>query len=328
MRRLGLLAAVAVLAGCGGGGGGSLVVYSGQHQELTRALVAAFEKETGIKVSVRSGESLVIATQILQEGKGSPADVFLSENSPELVTLQERGLLAKLDDTVIEAVPRAFSSPGGEWVGMALRVGALVYNPKLVPRSELPRSILDLTEYRWQGKLALAPTDSDFPPIVAAVLARHGEQLTATWLAGLKQNAETYQDEEAVAVAVNRGDAAVGLINHYYWYRLQLEVGKAGMHSALHFFPSADVGSVVNVSGAGVLARGKHHDEAERFVAFLVGENGQRIVGKDYEYPARPGVAANPRLPPYATVPHAPVDLAALGNGREAAQLIREAGLA
>src|SRR5207253_645626 len=108
-----------------------------------------------------------------------------------------------------------------------------VYNPALVPRSQLPHSILDLTQPRWKGKVALAPTDSDFPPVVGAVIARDGEDAAAEWLRGLKRNAETYQDEEAVVAAVNRGDVASGVINHYYWYRLRLEVGTNGLHSAL-----------------------------------------------------------------------------------------------
>jgi iron(III) transport system substrate-binding protein len=329
-RRLAAFLVLPVLLGaCGGGGGNSLVVYNGQHSQLTRALVAAFERRTGIRVRLRNGDSLVVATQVMEEGGASPADVILSENSPELVNLEQHGRLRRLPPAIISQVPVAYSSPAGDWVGTALRVSSLVYDPARIARSELPQSILELAQPRWRGKVAIAPTDSDFPPLVGAVIARYGADRTAAWLRGLKRNAATYQDEEAVVAAVNRGNAAAGVINAYYWYRLRLEVGERGMHSALHYFPHHDVGSIVNVAGAAVLTTSKHTGSAERFVAFLVGKAGQRIVAEsdDFEYPARADVAANAALPPFVRTPPATVPVTALGDGGTAARLIRDAGL-
>jgi iron(III) transport system substrate-binding protein len=327
----GLVLAVS-LAACGGGGGGAstVVVYNGQHLELTRLIVAAFERETGIHVRLRSGDSLVVATQVLQEGSASPADVILSENSPELVKLEQRGRLRQLPSKILGQVPAGFSSADGRWVGAALRVSSLAYDPARIARSQLPRSILDLAQPGWKGKVAIAPTDSDFPPLVGAVVAHYGADRATAWLEGLKRNASIYQDEEAVVAAVNRGSAAAGLVNAYYWYRLRLEIGAGRIHSALHYFPPPDVGSIVNVAGAALLATSKHADAAERFVAFLVGAAGQRIIARsdDFEYPARPGIAANATLPPFAETPHATVPMGALGDGSTAARLIRGAGLA
>jgi iron(III) transport system substrate-binding protein len=188
--------------------------------------------------------------------------------------------------------------------------------------------VLDLARPQWRGKVAVAPLDSDFPPVVGAVIGKHGAAAAKTWLAGLKRNAAVYQDAEAVVAAVNRGDVACGLVNQYYWYRLRREVGAAGMHSTLHYFPSKDVGSVVYVSGAGVLASSDHRGDAERFVAFLVSPGGQRLIsqGDDFEYPVRPGIAPSPALPPLDRIAHASLHAAALGDDREAAQLIVRTG--
>jgi iron(III) transport system substrate-binding protein len=211
---------------------------------------------------------------------------------------------------------------------VALRVGSLVYNPSLLPRSQLPRSILDLADPRWKGKLAVAPLDADFAPVVGAVLATRGGAATSSWLAGVKRNAAIHESEEAVVAAVNRGDVACGLVNQYYWFRLQHEVGAGGMHSSLYYFPGGDAGSVVYVSGVGVLASSSHRDDAERFVAFLVSARGQRLISQadDYEYPVRAGVARNAALPPLDRIAHASLRAAKLGNDREAAQLIVRSG--
>ena len=67
-------------------------------------------------------------------------------NSPELVTLQEKGLLGRLPQAILKQVPSQLSSPGGSWVGVAQRVNSLVYNPKRISPSQLPGSILDLAK--------------------------------------------------------------------------------------------------------------------------------------------------------------------------------------
>lgn len=324
-----LVVAAAVVGGCGGGGGRSLVVYNGQHLELTRNLVSAFQRATGIRVNLRTDDGVVLADQILQEGDSSPADVYFTENSPELVELAEHGLLARLPHSVLTRVPARDRATDGTWVGVALRVSALVYNPSLVSRSQLPSSILELAQPSWKRKVAIAPIDSDFPPVVGAVIATQGEDAAARWLAGLKRNADVYQTEESVVAAVNRGDVAVGIINQYYWFRLQREVGKPAMRSALFYFPSGDPGSVVNVSGVAVLASAHRSPDAQRFVAFLVGRTGQQLIarGDDFEYPVRPGVSANVELPAFGRIAHSSLQASRLGDDREAVKLIFDAHL-
>jgi iron(III) transport system substrate-binding protein len=212
---------------------------------------------------------------------------------------------------------------------VALRVSSLVCNPSTLGDTPLPRSILDLAKPAWRGKLALAPADSDFPPVVGAVIAKDGIRTATSWLAGIKRNAATYSDEEAVVSAVNSGRAACGVINQYYWYRLRLELGAKQMHSRLYYFPDGDPGSIVNISGAAVLASSRHKQDAERFVEFLASGPAQKILARsnDFEYPARPGVAANAALPPLRSIPHTDVNVTSLGNDAQAARLIVRAGL-
>ena len=327
------LAAAGWALGCGsasGAGGASIVLYNGQHPQLTDKLVAAFNRQTGIQVSVRTNDGIVLVDQILQEGGASPADLYFTENSPELMVLQQHGLLARLSPTVLNQVPAEDRSSTGRWVGVALRVSSLVYDPSIVGSSGLPSSILDLAQPKWKGKLAVAPIDSDFPPLVGAVIATYGKAEAARWLDGIKRNAQIYQDEEAVVAAVNRGDAGLGIANQYYWYRLRLEIGRNAMHSTLYYFPHRDVGSIENVSGAAVLASSHHQSDALRFVRFMVSPAGQRIIaaGDDFEYPARPGILPNKVLPSLTAIAPATIGVTVLGNDQAAAQLIQQAGLA
>jgi iron(III) transport system substrate-binding protein len=321
-----------LLVGCGGGAGSpdGIVLYNGQHPQLTTELVQAFTRQTHIEVSVRTGDGIVLADQILQEGDASPADVYLTENSPELMDLEAHGLLGKLPGSILDQVPIRDRSPVGDWVGVALRVSSLAYDPARISPSRLPKSVLQLAEPQWKGKIALAPTDSDFPPVVGAIIATYGKIAAAHWLAGIKRNAQTYQDEESVVAAVNRGEVAAGLVNQYYWYRLRLELGSNGIHSALYYFRDHDPGSIENISGAAVLASSKHRQAAQALIRFITSATGQHILATsyDFEYPARPGVAPNPTLPPLSSVSPAVLAPAVLGTDQAAVQLIEEAGLA
>jgi iron(III) transport system substrate-binding protein len=333
----GALISVSLLAACGGAsaaggdGGGSttITLYNGQHPELTQAIVNAFEKQTGIHVKVRTDDGIVLADQILQEGSHSPADVYLTENSPELMLLTQHNLLEKLPSSITGQIPSQYNSPTGNWVAISLRVSALAYDPAHISAAQLPASILDLAKPEWKGKVAIAPTDSDFVPLVGAVIAAYGQPAALNWLRGLKANATSDADIEAVVSAVNKGRSTVGIINQYYWYRLRLEVGAGNTHTKLYFFPNRDIGGIENISGAAVLNSSSHKSAAEKFVSFLVSATAEKILatGDTFEYPVRTGVAPNPALLPLSQVNPAVLNVVKLGDDLSAAALLQQAGL-
>jgi iron(III) transport system substrate-binding protein len=309
--------------------GQTITLYNGQHEQTTSRLVAAFERQTRVKVQVRSDDEATLADQILQEGENSPADVFYTENTPALEALREHGMLARLAPTTLASVPSRYSSPEGEWVGVSARVSVLVYNTSQLSPSQLPDSILELAQPRWRGKVGFAPSETDFQPLITSITAADGERAAERWLEGMKANSKLYPDNETVVAQVNNGESALGPINHYYWYRLRDEVGAGGLHSALHYFSPHDPGDLVDVSGAAVLKSSGHQAAAQAFVAFLVSQTGQEVLAhsQSYEYPLRPGVSPAPGLRPFEQLQ--PVDLSpsALGNGSRALALEQKVGL-
>src|SRR5207253_8141713 len=79
-----------------------IVVYNAQHESLTKSWVEGFTRETGIKVTVRNGDDTEMGNQIVQEGSASPADVFLTENSPAMVLVDNAGLFTPVAPTTLE----------------------------------------------------------------------------------------------------------------------------------------------------------------------------------------------------------------------------------
>jgi iron(III) transport system substrate-binding protein len=328
-----LAVVVGLLAGCGASKStpGSITLYNGQHEQTTDALVTAFEKESGIKVKIRSDDEDVFAAQISAEGSHSPADVFYTENTPALENLREKGLLAPVLPSTLAATPTKFNSAQGDWVGTSARVSVMIYNTNLLKPSQLPTSVMQLADPKWKGKLAIAPQETDFQPIVTSVAAAHGKAAALKWLEALKSNAgsHNYPDNETITDQVNRGQAAIGVINQYYWYRERAEIGASKIHSAIAYFAQGDVGYVLDVSGAAVLKSSGNQTDAQKFLAFLVSKQGQEIIAHSdsFEYPIGSGVTTAQPETPFGQLKPNPITIKALGDGSTALALLQQAQL-
>lgn len=329
-----VLVAALALAGCAGGtaSGSSdadaLVVYNAQHEELTKEWADAFTKETGIDVVLRNGDDSELANQLVQEGSASKADLFLTENSPAMSLVEDAGLFSPVDDATLALVPEQYRPASGLWTGIAARSTVLVYNPSMISEAELPASLMDLAEPEWKGKWGAAPAKADFQAIVSAVLATQGEDATRTWLDGMAENSVQYRNNIVTMKAVNAGEVPMGVIYHYYWFRDQDAAAEDSGDTKLHYFGNQDPGAFVSISGGGVLKNAPHADEAQEFLAFIAGEQGQKILGEGYsfEYPVASDVPAKSELPPLASLDAPLIDPSTL-NGPAVIELMTEAGL-
>jgi len=322
----GLLAAPFLLAGCGDDEP-TLVIYNGQHEQLLDELAPQFTDATGIKVEVRSGDDLGLSNQLVQEGSRSPADVFLTENSPAMAQVEQAGLLAKLPEDVVAPIPAQYRPTSRDWTGFVARSTVLVYNKDEIQPSQLPTSLMDLADPRWKGKISFSPTGADFQAIVAAMLDLEGEAATKAWLEGIKANGTTYDGNNVVLEEVNSGQSEVGIIYHYYWYRDQAESGDNSDDSALYFFKNQDPGAFVSVSGAGVLASSDMKSEAEEFVSFLTHEQGQQALAASYalEYPLNPVATLAPPVKPFDSLQPPKVDVSDL-DAEKVVDLLTQVG--
>ena len=307
-----------------------LTIYAAQHHQLVDLVAQAFTKETGIPVRSRFGEAPELASQIVREGARSPADIYFTENSPELTLLDEKALLAPVTPATLAQVPPQFSSADGRWLGVLARENVLAFDPATLKEADLPASLLDLAKPEWKGRVAIAPSDADFLPLVQAVVVLKGRDAALAWLKGLKANAQVFDDDEGVVSAVERGTVAAGVINSYYYYRARTEQGADKTRSQIHHFTGGDVGALLNVSGAAVLKSSKNQDEAQRFLAFMASRPVQEMLARsdiDFEYPLAPGVAPNAALKPMDQLQPPTLTLKQLGDDQDSARLLRQSGL-
>lgn len=326
-------ASVLALAACGGADGpatdpDALQIYSSQHDNLTKAWADGFTQKTGIKTQVRPGKDSSMGHQIVREGAKSPADVFLTENSPAMTLVEDSKLLAPIDAKTLEQVPENRRPSSGDWTSVAARSTVLVYNPDKVSEKDLPASLMDLQDPRYKDQWGAGATGADFQAIVAGMLADQGEDKTMSWLEGMKTNARIYENNIATMKAVNAGEVPMGVIYHYYWYRDQAETKEGTANTKLHYFKHEDPGAFVSLSAAGVLKGAKHPDEAQQFVDYILSDEGQQVLetSGSKEYAVAEGADSDPDLPTLESLQAPAVDPFDL-DSEKVTQLMTDAGL-
>ncbi|AIA71958.1 iron(III)-binding periplasmic protein [Pectobacterium atrosepticum SCRI1043] len=305
-----------------------IVIYNAQHENLVKSWVDGFTKETGIKVTLRSGSDTELGNQLVQEGKSSPADVFLTENSPSMVLVDNADLFAPLDKATLAQVAPDYRPSHGRWVGIAARSTVFVYNPTKFTDAQLPKSLADLAKPEWKGRWAASPSGADFQAIVSAYLEQKGEKATQEWLKGMKENFTAYKGNSTVMKAVNAGQIDSGVIFHYYRFVDQAKTGENSNNTQLYYFKHKDPGAFVSISGGGVLASSKHAKDAQAFIKWITGKPGQEILRTNdaFEYAVGVNALSNDKLVPLKDLDAPKVDAAKL-NSKKVVDLMTQAGL-
>lgn len=252
--------------------------------------------------------------------------MIYTEESPPLNKLGEQGLLAKIDASTLDVLPKDYVGANGDWMGVTARTRVVAFNPKLIAEKDLPKSVLDFAGPEWQGKVGFVPTSGAFQEQAVAIIKLHGREAAEEWLTGLRAFGKVYSNNMVALKAVENGEVATVLVNNYYWFALKKE--KTNLDSQLHYFTNGDAGGLITVSSAAALKSSKHPKEAQQLLAFMASEEGQRVItNTSAEYPLRKGMESNRGLKPFSELQPPKVTPADLGNAEEALDLERDVGL-
>jgi iron(III) transport system substrate-binding protein len=192
---------------------------------------------------------------------------------------------------VEKAVPAHLRDPQGLWSGLSIRARTIVYSTERVRPEELS-TYEALAEPKWKDRLCLRTSKKVYnKSLVAALLAHNGEAATAKMLAGWVDNlaAAPMAKDSQVMEAILAGQCDVGIVNTYYFGRLQQEKPDAPLK--LFWANQNTTGAHVNVSGAGVLKHAKHVEAANRLMDWLASDRAQELFAAlNKEFPVNPQV--------------------------------------
>lgn len=317
------------LAACTPPADSSLVVYSARSEQLIKPVFDLYEQETGIRIDFVTDKAEVLMQRLIAEGKNSPADLLITVDAGNLWHAAGQGLFQPVESSVLEAnIPAHLRDTGKQWFGISVRARTIVYDPAAVSRDELV-NYFDLAKPKWKGRLCLRTSKKVYnQSLVAMLIAQHGEQETEAVVRSWVENLATdvFPDDTRLMKAILAGQCQLGVVNSYYFGRLQK--AQPDLRLAL-FWPAASDGGVhVNVAGAGVTRFAPHREQAVAFLEWLSQPAAQAVFASvDMEFPANPAIDPDPLVAAWGAFEASPVDVVSAGELQaDAVRLMDRAG--
>ncbi|GAB3417939.1 iron ABC transporter substrate-binding protein [Haloparvum alkalitolerans] len=302
---------------------GELTVYSGRGEFLVGQLVSYIESlYDDFSLEIRYGGATDLVNQIVNEGEGTPADVFYSVNAGALGALADEGRTAALSDDLLGLVREEFHTD--QWIGTSGRARSVPYNTNALSEGDLPDSVMEFPDL--DAQLGWAPSYGSCQAFVTAMRIIEGEEATREWLNAIQEaGIESYPDEFVVSQAVADGEIDAGFTNHYYIQRV-IE-GREDPPIATTF-TEGDAGAVFNVAGAAVVDQASDPTLAENFIRHLLSTEAQDYFAvRTFEYPLVEGVPPVGDLPSIDELDVPNIDLAQLSDLQATVDLMRDAGI-
>ena len=308
-----------------------LIIYSGRSESLVGPIIEEFSVLSGIPVEVKYGKTGALVSLLQEEGAKTPADVFYAQDPGGLGAVSD--MLSPMSREVCNLIPAWAVAPRAadnscKWIGITGRARVLVYNPNTTAEADLPTSMEDLTDPKYKGKLGWAPTNGSFQAMVTGMRIHWGEAKTKTWLEGIMANEPiVYPKNTPQIQAAADDEIQFGMVNHYYLHRFIADKGES-FAARNHYLNNGDAGSVVLVSGAGILDVSDNKSNAERFMTFMTSKIAQQYFATQvHEYPlVTDGVTPNRLLVDMASLNKPDLDISQLGDLENTQALLIEVG--
>jgi len=309
----------------------SLIIYSGRSDKFVKPVIEQFTRETGIKVILHTGKSTALLNKLRIEGGKTEADLFLSNDAGNLQRGSDWGLFRNIKADLLKPIDQAYRAEDNSWVGLSARARVLVVNTK-GPMANKLTSVFDLADPALKGKLGITnSTNGSYIAGVTVYMLAVGKQKTLQWLQGMKDNVDgkVFNKHSKIVKAVARGKLQAGLVNHYYIYRHLDKHPNAPIAIVMPDQAKDGMGVAWNVAGIAITKNTRKAALAEKLVAFLISETGQKQFAEvNREYPTRIGVNASADIPAANSYRVADVPMSALGKKREATlDLIEQVGM-
>ena len=268
-------------------------VFSSRHYDTDIQLYEKFTSLTGIKVNVVSGKDKALQKRMIEEGKDSKADIYITADAGRLGAFDQKEMFQKLNSSKIEKqVPKNLRSEN--WTGIAKRARILYYSKERVNSSEIQNLTYEnLADAKWKNRIAIRKSDNIYnQSLIASLIHNNGKKKVEKWMKSFVNNfaRSPKGNDRAQILAVAAGEADLAVANTYY-YALMLsgQKGEEQQNAAkkvIPFFPNqSERGTHINISGGGILKNSPNPENARKLLEFLLTKEAQtHIVQNTFEY--------------------------------------------
>ena len=318
-----------LLTSCEENNSNEINIYSKRHYQVDIKQYENLEKITGIKVNVIKSSDDELLERLKNEGKNSPADLFVTVDAGKLQKGVQMGLFQKIKSDIIDSnVSNDLKDVNGFWIPITYRARLLVYSNERVNKSDLS-TYEDLANDKWRDRLLVRSSSNAYnQALMSSLYANLGEEAVTNWSSDVVKNfardPKGNDRDQVKAIAAGQGDIAI--VNSYYIGLLlssekQSEVDSGKSVSV--FFPNQgddQRGTHINISGFAMTKNAPNKENAIRLLEYLTGVEAQNTyVNNSYEYPANPKVKPSDLVQSWGDFKRDKLDLNALGTFREKA---------
>lgn len=135
---------------------GKLVLYGTVVPQAMEPLFAAFDKKYGIKAEYWRASANGVVERAANEWRAGRPGFDVVEGNPGLnLILKNEGAFAKYVPPSAEKFPEAFKDKDGVLIPWRLIPISILYNTESVRAADRPRSLEDLIDPRWKGKISM-----------------------------------------------------------------------------------------------------------------------------------------------------------------------------
>jgi iron(III) transport system substrate-binding protein len=264
----------------------SIKVISDRSDFHLRSVIEQYGKDAGVKVEILYlKEGLLARLQSRRE-----ADVVIVSNSSEIIMADELGLLASL--------PKKFNRPDidpkffgkkGNWFNMSYRIRAIIVKKG---EADYPKTYEELANSKYAGKICLRPLNHVYNlELVSYMLAKHGQEYTAKWLKGLKNNLarKPAGNDRAQAKAIHDGECSIAVVNTYYMGLMLQNIEQRSWAEKVNLLlPNQEGdGALAMRSAVGITKAGQDKPAVAMFLDYLMSPIIQQYLSStNFEYPA------------------------------------------
>jgi iron(III) transport system substrate-binding protein len=307
---------------------GNLTVYCSYQIDWCNAMVNAFSKETGIKVSMLQKSAGETFAQIKAEAANPKGDIWWTGSGDAHMQAAEEGLTIAYQSPMLKDLQdwarRQAEQSGYRTVGVYAGPLGIGYNPDLIAKKGLPapKCWRDLIRTEYKGEVQIANPNSSGTAYVAIAtfVQLMGEDEAFRYLKALNTNVNQYTKSGAGPVkAVGRAETAVGV---------------AFMHDAIAEkaagFPVVSVapceGTGYEIGSMSLISGARNLDNAKKFYDWALSPAAQALgaENKAYPIPSNRNTPLSPLMPRLSDVKLINYDFAKYGSAAERRRLLQK----
>lgn len=270
-----------------------VVVYTSVDDLYAKQIFDAFTKETGVRVlpvfDTEEAKTLGLVHRILAEKDHPQADVFWSGDCARSALLKSKGTLEPYRIPSAEAIGAEWRDADQAWTGFGARARVIVYHKTRV--KEPPRTVAELADPKWKGRIAVAnPLFGTTAAHAAALAQTRGEAAVLKLFASFRANEVRFVGGNShVRDLVARGDCDAGLTDtDDVWIGIQ-----RGDPIDMIFPDQDGDGTLVIPNSAALLKGAPHAANGKKFLDWLLRPETEALLSKgpSKQMPVRPSVS-------------------------------------